>query len=215
MPAISRYAESGVHRMCPECEDEMQRQAVAGNKEVKETNLPLMRQPEKEDEEKLRRQVGPGVEEVKLQAKAGAGEARLTGGATEGAIRELQGGGQPLPESVRAYIEPRMGYDFGHVRIHADGHAARLVQSVSALAFAVGRDVIFGAGQYRPETNEGKRLLAHELTHVVQQNQGSANMISRACLHAAACPAIIPGSAEDLGGQKKLESSARETGENV
>ena len=124
MPAISRYAESGVHRMCPECEeDEMQRQAVAGNKEVKETNLPLMRQPEKEEEEKLQRQVGPGVEEVKLQAEAGAGEARLTDGATEGAIRALQGGGQPLPESVRAYIEPRMGDHFSGVQIHTDGHA--------------------------------------------------------------------------------------------
>ena len=203
MPAISRYGERGVHRVCAECEEEMQRQAVAGNKEVKETNLPLMRQPEKEDEEKLRRQVGPGVEEVKLQAKAGAGEARLTGDATEGAIRELQGGGQPLPESVRAYIEPRMGYDFSGVQIHTNGHAAQLARSVDALAFTVGRDIVFGAGQYRPETNEGKRLLAHELTHVVQQNQGSANMISRACLPAAACPAIIPGSAEDFGGAEE------------
>ena len=204
MPAISRYAESGVHRMCPECEDEMQRQAVAGNKEVKETNLPLMRQPEKEEEEKLQRQVGPGVEEVKLQAEAGAGEARLTDGATEGAIRALQGGGQPLPESVRAYIEPRMGYDFSGVQIHTDGHAAQLARSVDALAFTVGRDIVFRAGQYRPETNEGKRLLAHELIHVVQQNQSAGNMISRACLPAAACPAIIPGSAEDFGAAEEI-----------
>jgi Domain of unknown function (DUF4157) len=186
IPSITRYAERGVHRKCTECEEEMQRQ------------------PEKEEEEKLQRQVGPGVEEVKLQAKAGAGGARLTGDATEGAIRALQGGGQPLPESVRAYIEPRMGYDFTGVQIHTDGHAAQLARSVDALAFTVGRDIVFGAGQYRPETNEGKRLLAHELTHVVQQNQGSANMISRACLPAADCPAIIPGSAEDFGAAEEV-----------
>jgi hypothetical protein len=130
------------------------------------------------------------------------------GDATESAIRTLQGGGQPLPESVLAYIEPRMGYDFTDVQIHTDGHAARLARSVDALAFTVGRDIVFGAGQYRPETNEGGRLLAHELTHVVQQNQGSANMISRACLPAAACPAIIPGSAEDFG----VQEEAREFG---
>ena len=199
MPAISRYGERSVHRVCAECEEEMQRQAVAENKEVNVNKVQPKRQPEKEEEEKLRRQVGLEVEEVKLQAKARAGEARLRGDATESAIRTLQGGGQPLPESVRAYIEPRMGYDFSGVQIHTDGHAAQLARSVDALAFTVGRDIVFGAGQYRPETNEGRRLLAHELTHVVQQNQGAANMISRACLPAAACPAIIPGSAEDFG----------------
>jgi hypothetical protein len=186
MPAISRYGEPGVHRVCAECEEEMQRQ------------------PEKEEEEKLQRQVGPGVEEVKLQAKAGASGAISASGETENAIRALQGGGQPLPESVRAYIEPRMDYDFSGVQIHTDGHAAQLARSVDALAFTVGRDIVFGAGQYRPETNEGKRLLAHELTHVVQQNQSAANMISRACLPAAACPAIIPGSAEDFGAAEEV-----------
>ena len=167
IPAISRYAERGVHRICTECEEEMQRQAVAGNEEQEE--LRAMRQPEKEEEEKLERQVAPEDEEAELQAKAEPGGERSTSGETEDAVRALRGGGQPLPEPVRAYIQPRMGYDFSGVRIHTGGHAAQLARSVNALAFTVGRDIVFGAGQYRPETSAGKRLLAHELTHVVQQ----------------------------------------------
>jgi hypothetical protein len=184
IPSITRYGERGVHRKCTECEEEMQRQ------------------PEKEEEEKVQRQVG--VEEVKLQARTRVGGAISARDVSEDAIRALQGGGRPLPKSVRADIEPRMGYDFSGVKIHTDGHAAQLARSVNALAFTVGRDIVFGAGQYRPETSEGKRLLAHELTHVVQQNQGSANMISRACLPAADCPAIIPGSAEDFGAAEEV-----------
>jgi hypothetical protein len=64
-------------------------------------------------------------------------------------------------------------YDFSEVRIHADDHAAASAQAVHALAYTVGRDVVFGAGQYAPHTTEGRRLLAHELTHVVQQTQGA------------------------------------------
>src|SRR5438270_13216460 len=79
------------------------------------------------------------------------------------------GGGQPLDESTRSFMEPRFGHDFSRVRVHADGRAAESAQSVNALAYTVGQDVVFGGGQYEPETMEGKKLLAHELTHVVQQ----------------------------------------------
>jgi hypothetical protein len=89
----------------------------------------------------------------------------------ESHIRSLKGGGQPLPESVRAFFEPRFGYDFGQVRIHADARAADTARMVNAQAFTLGRDVVFGARHYALGTAEGKRLLAHELVHVVQQNQ--------------------------------------------
>src|SRR2546423_3508203 len=79
------------------------------------------------------------------------------------------GGGQPLDESTRSFMEPRFGHDFSRVRVHADGRAAESAQSVNALAYTAGQDVVFGGGQYEPGTNEGKKLLAHELTHVVQQ----------------------------------------------
>src|SRR5947209_7957462 len=83
------------------------------------------------------------------------------------------GGGQPLDESTRSFMEPRFGHDFSRVRVHADGRAAESAQSVNALAYTVGQDVVFGGGQYEPETMEGKKLLAHELTHVVQQEQST------------------------------------------
>lgn len=88
----------------------------------------------------------------------------------ESQIKSLRGGGQPLPESVRTFFEPRFGYDFSGVSIHTDARAAESARAVNAQAFTVGRDVVLGAGEYAPEGSEGRRLLAHELTHMVQQN---------------------------------------------
>jgi len=81
----------------------------------------------------------------------------------------LRAPGQPLDAATRAFMEPRFGHDFSGVRVHADLRAAESAQAVNALAYTVGRDVVFGAGQYAPTTNAGRRLMAHELTHVVQQ----------------------------------------------
>jgi hypothetical protein len=80
-----------------------------------------------------------------------------------------QAAGQPLDSAVRAFFEPRFGYDFSRVRIHADDKAAESAQSIGALAYTVGSNITFGGGRYQPSGHEGRRLLAHELTHVVQQ----------------------------------------------
>lgn len=81
----------------------------------------------------------------------------------------LRESGSPLDASTRAFMEPRFGHDFGRVRVHTGERAAESARSVGAHAYTVGRDVVFGSGQYAPETQRGRRLLAHELTHVVQQ----------------------------------------------
>lgn len=81
----------------------------------------------------------------------------------------LKAPGQPLDRATRAFMEPRFGVDFSKVRVHADAKAADSARSVGALAYAVGQDVVLGAGRYAPGTAEGLGLLAHELTHVVQQ----------------------------------------------
>jgi hypothetical protein len=81
----------------------------------------------------------------------------------------LRSPGRPLDTETRAFMEPRFGHDFSQVRVHTDAKAAQSAQAVNALAYTVGRNVVFGAGQYAPGTSEGWRLLAHELTHVVQQ----------------------------------------------
>jgi hypothetical protein len=83
----------------------------------------------------------------------------------------LSSSGQPLDVSARTFMESRFGHDFSGVRVHTGERAAESARSVNALAYTVGRDVVFGTGQYSPGTMVGKRLLAHELTHVVQQRQ--------------------------------------------
>jgi Domain of unknown function (DUF4157) len=77
---------------------------------------------------------------------------------------------QSLDTGTRTYMESRFGHDFSSVRVHTNTKAAKSAQAVNALAYTVGRDVVFGAGQFAPTTKEGKHLLAHELTHVVQQH---------------------------------------------
>src|SRR5688572_26964921 len=93
----------------------------------------------------------------------------------------LNSTGQPLNESTRAFFEPRFQYDFSRVRVHTDSKAAQSALAVNALAYTVGRNVVFGSGLYAPGTSTGNRLLAHELTHVVQQN-GSMNHTVRETL---------------------------------
>jgi hypothetical protein len=84
----------------------------------------------------------------------------------------LRSPGQPLDQKARAFLEPRLGYDFSQVRVHTDATAAASALGVHALAYTVGRDVVFGSGQYSPHTSAGRRLLAHELTHTIQQAAG-------------------------------------------
>jgi len=88
-------------------------------------------------------------------------------------------GGEPLPTSVRSYFEPRFGHDFTSVRIHTGGIAADTAKQVQAKAFTFGHHIVFGEGHYRPETDAGRHLLAHELTHVIQQRGGNSPNLQR------------------------------------
>jgi hypothetical protein len=90
------------------------------------------------------------------------------------------GMGRPLPSAVRAGFEARLGHEFGDVRIHDGPRANELARAVNARAFTYGRHVFFGDGTYRPATTSGRRLLAHELVHVVQQRQRSSPLVQRA-----------------------------------
>ena len=82
-------------------------------------------------------------------------------------------GNQHLPEATRSFFEPRFGHDFSQVRVHTDSEALETAQALNSRAFTIGQDVVFGQGQYSPGTAEGRNLLAHELTHVVQQNSAT------------------------------------------
>ncbi len=108
------------------------------------------------------------AEERGLQRKADAATR------SAGTPTLASGAGAPLPCDVRSFFEPRFGRDFGAVRVHADAQAAASARSLNALAYTSGRDIVFGDGQYAPGTESGRRLLAHELAHVVQQAGASA-----------------------------------------
>jgi len=107
-------------------------------------------------------------EESVLQRSASAG-ARAVSGVPPIVHEVLRSPGQPLDRGTRAFMEERFGHDFGGVRAHTDATAAKSARAVSALAYTVGNDVVFAHGRYQPATSEGRRLVAHELAHVIQQ----------------------------------------------
>ena len=88
----------------------------------------------------------------------------------------LHATGQPLNAATRAYMEPRFGHDFSKVRVHTDAEAAESASAVNAQAYTVGRDMVFGSRQYMPGTKMGDLLIAHELTHVIQQSRSSLSL---------------------------------------
>ena len=109
-------------------------------------------------------------EEKKLQRKEENIEEVTTDSELEGYVDNLSIAGKSLPGDVRSFFEPRMGYDLSNVKVHTDAVATKSASSINALAYTSGNNIVFNQGQYSPDTDSGKKLLAHELTHVVQQN---------------------------------------------
>lgn len=120
-----------------------------------------------------RQEEPPGEEEEELQAKSKASEIPAVTSNLLSRVNSMKGSGQPLDSSTRAFFEPRFEHNFNHVRVHTDSSAADSATSIKARAFTVGNHVVMGSGAYQPQSSEGRRLLGHELTHVVQQNSGT------------------------------------------
>lgn len=180
---------SRLQRQCTECEEKVQRQELEEEEEPVQMKLdgqrPIIQRLRAESSDKVLRRPAAAEEENEeeeemVQGKAAEGGGNQVSQGVQSQIEGFRGGGQPLPESSRAYFEPRFGHDFGGVRIHAGAQAAESAGSINAQAFTVGRNVAFAAGQYSPETGAGKRLLAHELTHVIQQNGGTPGWLGGA-----------------------------------
>lgn len=111
-------------------------------------------------------------------------------------INQSLAGGMPLPEGVRAYMEPRFRADFAAVRVHVGKVPARLSHRIQARAFTYGKHIFFGQGQFRPDSTEGRELLAHELTHTIQQ--GAATQLNPSLQRDAVQPLIQAPSASPL-----------------
>ena len=122
-----------------------------------------------------------GEKEEEIQAKATLGKFHEVNPNLGSHIQSLKSGGQPLSENDTAFFEPRFGRDFSQVRVHRDMRAVESARALGARAYTVAPKIVFGAGQYAPAMTEGRRLLAHELTHVIQQ-QGSLSRVNGAWL---------------------------------
>jgi hypothetical protein len=169
----------------------------------------LMRMPEPqvqhhpEEEEKKK-------EEGSIRTKKNPGQTPEVTLDLESRIQALRGGGQPLPASTRAFFEPRFRCDFSQVRVHADARAADLACAVTGRAFTVGRDMFFGAGQYAPERVEGRILLAHELSHVVQQEKISSETENRILRVEAESGAEAAVETSQMSPEKQTKAVTRE-----
>lgn len=106
---------------------------------------------------------------LRLPDRPRASHSRGQSGSAPQSMAPLNSGGRPLDSSVRDYFEPRFGFDFSKVRVHADEEAAGSARSMGALAYTAGSSIAFDGGRFQPQSGEGRRLIAHELTHVVQQ----------------------------------------------
>ncbi|HYJ81485.1 MAG TPA: DUF4157 domain-containing protein, partial [Allosphingosinicella sp.] len=157
--------------------------------------------------------MGPEQEDelvAQRKATAGAGPAPPSGLA---AALGSQPGGAALPAAARAFFEPRFQRDLSHVRVHDGASAAAMASGINARAFTTGRDIYFGAGQYDPASSAGRRLLAHELTHVFQQ--GAEPKLRRKALDSApaAEPTVrLPMDSPDNPNETAAETVAADSG---
>ena len=118
---------------------------------------------------KIQRKCAKCEEEEMIQTKSKGNSPNMASAALMNQIQHTRGGGQVMDANTRSFMEPRFGMDFSGVRIHADNQAAGMNREINAKAFTVGSDIYFNRGAYNPEGAKGKKLLAHELTHTMQQ----------------------------------------------
>jgi hypothetical protein len=114
-----------------------------------------------------------GNRSVQLKPQSAGGLTTLGIATTAPQIGNLKGNGESLESGTRTFFEPRFGYDFSQVRIHNDHSAADAAHAVRARAFTFGNHIVFNRGQYQPSNYQGRELLAHELTHVIQQRSNT------------------------------------------
>ena len=149
---------------------------------IEQREPPAIQRAGVDDDEKLHRQVEEEEEEEELlQAKRKSDSESPVGSEEVNNINALAGQGRPIAENHRVFFETHLGVDLTPVRIHADARAEQLNASLNARAFTRGNDIFFGAQQYQPQSPAGRHLLAHELTHVLQQRAGGQPIVQRRC----------------------------------
>ena len=154
-------------------DNKLQKAPAAQDKLQRREEEKIFKAPQPEDKvqkaEDNKLQKAPAADE-KLQRKdADGGGSAAVSGDVQSAIRNKTNGGEPLSGEAREHMEPRFNADFGNVRVHKDSESAALNNQLSARAFTYQNHIFFSRGQYQPGSSDGKQLLAHELTHTIQQ----------------------------------------------
>ena len=159
----ARMPEPKIQR--EEGQDEEGEEEIIQEKALSESITPLVQRQTQED----------AKDEELVQAKIPGNARTATAPMLPPGLQSVQGNGAPLSARTRTFFESRMGHDFSGVRVHTGSNAAAAAQSINARAYTLGKNVVFNNGEYSPESHNGKQLLAHELTHVVQQ-QGTVRI---------------------------------------
>jgi hypothetical protein len=160
----------------------------------------------------------PAHDEMPLQRKTTLVQAKEEGGATdapdgiESQLNSSKGQGSPLPEDTRSKMESGFGHDFSNVNIHTGQNAAQMNEQIGARAFTHGNDIYFNNGEYKPNTAAGDHLLAHELTHTVQQGSGVQKKEKTIQRAAPKKPNIRDASQTDLDNKLKLRKDKKYPG---
>jgi hypothetical protein len=184
--AAEAKEEDKIHKMNDKKEEEIHREPekkeeVIHKMEDKKEDNEIHRETEKKEEKSI--------------AKKDSNSSISNGIAATGTyIQSLNGKGSPLPKDTQHFFGKRMSYDFSNVKIHTGTEAEQSAKNVNAKAYAVDNNIVFNKGQYNPTSVEGKKLLAHELTHVIQQNEHEPEILNRVAENTGGGQAQQPGS---------------------
>lgn len=158
---VMRMPEPNIQRKCTSC-----------GKEEEET---IQRKPLVSQISPLVQRTCADCEEEALQTKSKGNSGRMASSTLTQQIQSSRGNGQAIDSNTQTFMATRFGHDFSGVRIHSGTQAAQMNKEINARAFTIGKDIYFNRNEYQPSSSTGKRLLAHELTHVVQQGEGNTN----------------------------------------
>lgn len=194
----SRSVQPKLEMTQPGDADEQEADAVAG--QVMGMEAPVTAEP-----------VKINTQQQEIQRKGSGSDNGFTASGTEQFVRNLSGG-KPLNHSDKRFFESRIGYDFSKVRIHDDATAHQSAREINAKAYTHRNHIVFGAGKYQPGSSEGKKLLAHELTHTVQQQGGTGKVQRERELNADESKECFKNIDESI---TKLDASAADAKKNL
>lgn len=191
-----READAVADRVMRMPDPQLQRQTSELDEEempMLKAQSPLMQMKctecEKEEESLHRKPLAGNITPFFQRQEANGGEVNDR---TVTSLKTGKSGGQPLSDDTRSWMENRFGTDFSHVRVHTDSNAIQMSRELNAQAFTYGRDIYFNRGKFNPKSSEGKHLLAHELTHTLQQ-QGTIRRQPEEQQNVVSSKPLLPG----------------------